>query len=144
MTGRSPMVDERGRGERAENARSRKFWWILGGAGLLGGVLGGVHSVLTMGDFSQGLPAGWAIALAVAFSIGSAVVSIYFFRSIDELELRDNLVACTIGLYFYILVYPAWFLLWKGGLVVEPMHEALFFGTLIAMMAAYFWKKLRP
>ena len=60
------------------------------------------------------------------------------------MERRDNLIAGTIAINFYAIFYPAWFFLWKGGLVREPDHEILFVATVIVMSAAYFWKKLRP
>lgn len=47
-------------------------------------------------------------------------------------------------MYFYTLAYPAWYFLWKGGLVIGPEHEFLFIATLIAMSATYLWKKARP
>lgn len=147
MMGSSSMADDRdrgGRGERAEHERSRKFWWMIAGFGVLGGILGGVHSVLTHGNPAQAMPGSWAIALAVLYAVGLGGGSLYFFRSVDELELRDNLHAALVAIYFYTIVYPVWFILWKGGLVMEPGHEALFIGTLLAMTIAYFWKKLRP
>ena len=138
------MADVEGTGARAEHARSRLFWSVLGGCVLAGAIVGAV-TVAATGDRVGGeMAAGGAIAAALIYAASILGGSWYFFRIIDEVELRDNLIAGTIATYFYGTVYPVWYLLWKGGLTVEPIHEAIFFGTVIAMTIAYLWKKLRP
>jgi hypothetical protein len=138
------MTELKGAGERAEHARSRTFWTVLAVCGALGGIVGGAMVIGTGNRIGGDMTAGWAIAAALLYGVGVVAASWYFFRIIDEVELRDNLIAATVAVYFYTIVYPVWYLLWKGGLIVEPIHEAIFFATLIAMTIAYFWKKLRP
>lgn len=134
---------EAGEGERAAQARSRKFWSIVTALFLAGGVIGAFHAVMTDGNMAGDLPGGAAIAIAAIWAISLTVGSWYFFRSIDELELHDNLWAGTFSLYFYCIAYPVWFVLWKGGLTLEPMHEVMFIATMIVMCASYLWMKVR-
>lgn len=144
MTNSGGSMAEPGEGERAEQTRSKRFWRTLAVLALAGAVIGALHSLLTGGDLSAGLPANWAIVLA-AIWVGSLTIgSWYFHRMIDEVELRDNLWAGTVAVYAYCIAYPAWYFLWKGGVTPEPSHEALFIMTLLVMMAAYLAKKIRP
>lgn len=138
------MSDDRGEGERAEKARSRRFWTILIVLMLAGGVIGGLQSAVTGGDLSRDLPAVWAVVLAAIYLVAVGAGSWYFFRSIDEVEMYENLLAYTVGAYFYATVYPLWYFLWKGGLVIEPVHEGLFLATMFVIGAFYIGKKLRP
>lgn len=144
MTSPKPVMPEPGDGERAEKARKRRFWAIVIGLMVAGGIIGGVQSVLTRGDPSAGLPAFWGIALAVIWFVSVLAGSWFFFKSVDEVEVRDNLFAGTIAAYWYGTIYPVWYFLWKGGVVPEPMHEAIFITTMLAMAAGYLGKKIRP
>ncbi len=137
------MTERAGPGERAEVARRNRFWLMMSGFMLLGAVIGGTL-VAIQNSPSGSLPAIWAIAITVTFVAVLGGGTWYFYRDIDEVERRDNLIAGTIAINFYAIFYPAWFFLWKGGLVREPDHEIVFVATLIVMSAVYFWKKLRP
>jgi hypothetical protein len=134
------MIDRPG--ERAEESRRNRFWLLMAGFMLVGGVIGAALVIVREGDGS--LPAVAAIAVAALLVVALGGGSWYFYRDIDELERRDNLIAGVIALHFYVILYPCWYFLWKGGLVPEPDHEILYIATLIVMTLAYFWKKIRP
>lgn len=129
-------------GERAEKRRRDRFWLLLGGFMLVGGVIGAALAIL--GGSGGSLPAWAAIALVALLIVTLGGGSWYFYRDVDELERRDNFVAAVIALHFYMLFYPCWLLLWKGGLVPAPDHAFLYIATLVVMSLAYFWKKVRP
>jgi hypothetical protein len=132
-----------GPGERAENARRKRFGLIWAGFMLLGGLLGAV--LVALGPDRAGtLPPALAIAAAGLFAIGVPLGSWYFLRDIDEVELRTNLVASMWAMNTYVLLYPTWYILWKGQLVREPNHEILFITTMIVLSLVYFAKKARP
>ncbi|MEP9358250.1 hypothetical protein [Sphingomonas sp. KR3-1] len=131
-----------GPGERAEKARNNRFWALMAGFMLLGGLTGA--ALVVMQHNSGMLPAAVAIAIAVLLTFGVGGGTWYFLRSVDEVERRDNYVAGTIALNFYIIAYANWYFLWKGAVVREPDHEILFIATMVVMSVAYFWKKLRP
>ncbi len=138
--------DTPGAGERATRERSRRIWWIMGGMAAIGFVTGFATAFLEKdegGAFPGALPPAFAIGAALVFVIAVVFGSWRYFRTIDEVERRNNYVGAIWGLNFYVVLYPVWFFLWKGGLVIEPMHEALFVATLVVTMIAYFWTKLR-
>lgn len=138
------MADPKGSGEQVEQQLSRRFWRTLALSSLAGAVVG-VAMVLGTGNNIGGeMPAAWAIGAALVYALGILAASWYFYRFIDEVELRDNLIASTVSVYFYAIAYPVWYLLWKGGLTVEPIHEAIFMATIFVMAVAYLWKKFRP
>ncbi|MES2989559.1 MAG: hypothetical protein V4808_16815 [Pseudomonadota bacterium] len=132
-----------GPGERAEKARQRRFSLIWGGFMVLGGMIGAL--LVALGPDRAGtIPAALAIAAAALFVIAIPLGSWYFLRDVDEVEQRTNMVASIWGLNAYVMLYPAWYILWKGQLVREPDHEILFITTMIVLSLVYFWKKARP
>jgi len=141
MTSREAGMTK-GPGERAEKSRNNRFWGLMAGFMLLGGVIGA--GMVVMEHNSGVLPAAVAIAITVVLTLGVGGGTWYFLGSVDEVERRDNYVASTVGLNFYLILYANWYFLWKGAVVREPGHEAIFIATMIVMAAAYFWKKLRP
>lgn len=132
-----------GPGERAERLRARRYWTISLICGLIGGGVGATLAYLGDND-ARALPAAWAVGITIFYVVGLIFGSWLFFRQTDEVDVRDNLIACTIGIYFYATLYPGWYFLWKGGLVSEPDHQLLFIGTMGVIAATYFWKRLRP
>lgn len=145
MMGAAMEQPEMSDGERAFIAKRRRvrlIWSALIGIGFVLGIATGIDSarIGTGGEISPGM----AIAAVVVLFAGVLGGSWFYFREIDELDLRDNLVACTIGLYFYALVYPSWYALSRGGLVPKTDPELIFVATLIVVTLAYFWKRLRP
>jgi len=129
-------------GERAEVSRRNRFWGLMAGFMLLGGVAGA--TMVVMERNSGSLPAMLAIGLVVLLTLGVLAGGWWFLRDIDEVERRDNYIACTVALNFYLVVYANWYFLWKGAVVREPDHEILFLATMIVMAGAYSWKKIRP
>jgi len=130
-----------GPGERAEKSRSNRFWGLMGGFMLLGGVIG---AALVLLERDGGLPGWAAIGIVVLLVVGLGGGSWYFYRRIDEVERSANLWGAAVALHFYLIGYASWYFLWKGALVPEPDHEALYIATLIVMTLAYLWKKVRP
>lgn len=140
------MAGAPGEGERALQARKRK---VVGSVILLmlgGAVVGFATSVGSGGASLLTAPmAPWlAIAATVVLLITLSWGSWRFFQVVDEVELRDNYIASTFGLYAYISVYFSWSLLWRGQLLPEPQHFVLFCITMVFTLIAYLWMKFRP
>ena len=131
-----PDVDK-GEGEARERARLRKRHTIMA-ALLIPGFLIGVY----VGKTDQGaLIDGTGGALWPALSI---ILSILYLAaicggtfllnsSVDEHEKYNSYKAVSSAGGVYIMVYPVWFLLWKGGFVLEPIHWVLFVGFWLAL-----------
>jgi hypothetical protein len=115
-------------GEAAEQARKwRKWRWfgLLFAAGFAGGFAAGF---LEEGTLWEG--GNWPPAFAIAFAVGYTLLIVlgarFLQRDTDEFELARQYKAVAFAAGAYVLGYPVWFALWKGGLVAEPHHLILF------------------
>ena len=61
----------------------------------------------------------------------------------DELERQNNYRAAAFAGTVYIVAYPVWFLLWKGGFVPEPIHWMLFGLFWAALCISYLYYRFR-
>lgn len=146
MTTKIIMADrDIGPGERASRARSRRIMTTIGAL-----VLGGFILGLVAAFVEREVPGGIG-TFPPAFSVGAVLMYLAlvgggcwrYYRSIDELELKNNYVGGLWGINVYMTIYPCWWLLWKGGMVPEPLHEVVFVITFVSTMIAYFWHKFR-
>lgn len=146
MMERIIMADRNiGPGEQANKARSRRILTTMAAlvfGGFVVGFTGAMVEQKVPGDVGT-FPPGFAIAATVFFLALIIGGSWRYFRSIDELEKKNNYVGAIWGANIYLTVYPAWYMLWKGGLVREPMHEALFVVMIFSTFVAYLWHKYR-
>jgi hypothetical protein len=138
-----------GEGELRERARRRRFWTVIGciaAAGMLTGFVSGFFAGYNQvppdqvwASVPDGLAIGFVAAALIAFNIGCWA----FVRSIDEVELVDNLWGSTVGFYIYAMLFPAWWVLSEAGVVAEPKHWFIFAASLGAGGIAYLWRKWR-
>ena len=135
-----------GEGERIEERRRRRKYWIIGGSftvGLAAGVTVGLHE----GEDLFAMPVSWppAMAIGLAFAYVVAVIGggLAMARHTDEVERQVQYKAVAFAALLYALVYPVWLCLWFGGLVPEPMHGALFLVFWFGMIAGSLFYKFR-
>lgn len=134
------MSSTMGEGERADRRRRARARVIL----LVSLVLAVGIIALTVIFKQSGhaiAPAG-AIGVTLLYLAGIAV-SWRGARFSDEVEMRSTHRALAWATIAYILVYPGWYFLWRGGLVPEPSHETLFLGVMVVTMLSYLWAKIR-
>lgn len=146
MTRSTTMANEVKDGLAAARARTRRqriILFTLMGAGAVVGFFSGLFEA-EGGAFLEGIPAAWAITASTITTLALVYGSWRYYRATDELDQRDNLWASAVAINFYFVFYANWYLLWRGGLVREPQHEALAVATFAAMLLAYGYKKLRP
>jgi hypothetical protein len=132
---------EPGLGEQAE-ARLRRRQLVMIAASLVAATLIMMLAAMFKQSGGRIAPLG-GVAIAAVYVIASGLSIWRSCRLSDEVEARHSRRAVMSAFCFYFLTYPAWYFLWKGGLVIEPLHEAMFAGTVFVLMAAYFWNKLR-
>ncbi len=137
---------ERGIGETAERARLKRLLLILGLCGLVGFVPGffiGYTDHESLFDESTDWPAWLSIGLPVLL-IGTAVIGgLRAQRHYDELQRLILYKTVSFAAAAYFFSYPAWFFLWKGGFLPEPMHGALFGIFYVAFIAGFLFNRFR-
>lgn len=139
---------ERGEGERLHSERRKRFWRIMGGLLLLGFVTGMVGGfALRVSDAGT---AGWPAWAPLAGTVGVVLVAIgvaygswRFFIDVDEVEVADNLWGSLFGFYFYAILFPSWWALYKLDQVREPNNWAIFISSMVAALLVYGYRKVR-
>jgi hypothetical protein len=137
----------RGEGERREAARRRKRWLIvavLAGIGFFPGLyVGFQHGAAA----AQSRPLVWSPTVA-ALLAGLYLVAVaggaFLMNSVmDEVERQRGYKAVSFAGAALMVVYPTWFLLWKGGFVAEPVHWMLFVLFWLSLALASLWYRFR-
>jgi hypothetical protein len=118
---------------------------VITAALLIPGFLIGVYVGKTdQGAFIDGsggvLWPALSIVLAMIYLVAICGGAFLLNSSIDEHEKYNSYKAVSAAGCLYIVVYPVWFLLWKGGFVIEPIHWVLFvtFWLSLAGSAIYY------
>lgn len=136
----------KGEGEQLHAERRKRFWLILGGLGVVGGIVGAVGQVAIEMSKGGNLPS-WASAVGGVGVIVAAILvalgSWRFFATVDELELADNLWGTLVGYYWYAILFPSWWALDNLGWVPEPNHWAIFVTSMVVATIVYFYRKWR-
>jgi hypothetical protein len=127
----------RGEGERLDSARRRRRWLLVGGLALVG-ILPGFYLGYREGAAAAGSqPLVWspflAALLAGLYLVAVVGGGLLLNKVTDEVERQNGYRAASFAGLALMLVYPVWFLLWKGGFAAEPVHWILF---------ALFWLSL--
>jgi len=136
----------RGEGERREGAMRRGRLWLIGGlfaVGLVSGFyVGKTEALSAKAGVSLWTPE-LAIALTAAFLLAMVVGSLLMNRVMDEHERQRAYKASAAAGAALLFVYPPWYFLWKGGLLPEPMHLALFSLFWVALALSTLWYRFR-
>jgi drug/metabolite transporter (DMT)-like permease len=130
----------------AAERRQRARWRRLLGLAVASGVATALAFAFTRTGESYGagtLAPELTIAGAVVYVLLMVFGSYAMTRVTDEVEIHNNVVGLAAGGGALLLAYPPWWMLWRGGLVPEPTHGALFFLMFGAALAVYAWKKYR-
>lgn len=132
-----------GVGEQREAARMRQIWLLYAVLAVV--VFIAMRLMLHSPHHPETatLSTGVALGVAAMYLIVTVAGSFIYFRRIDEVALHQNYWSNTVGTYVIVCGYPAWYLLWRGGFVPEPSHEALFIILSLTISAAYLWRKAR-
>ena len=135
-----------GEGERRELDRDRYTKIVKGvlfGIGLCCGAAVGYYVASNDFDLSAQWPPALAAGIAVLYLLAMLFGSIALSRSMDEVEKARQYKAVAFAGAVYLVVYPVWFALWKGGFVIEPIHWALFAGFWVSLAGAAAYYRIR-
>ena len=134
------MTETDGAGTALERRHRRLHWTLL---------LGGLALAIVLGSAGRAFTgAGGTIAPAVAVLVAGGLVLLMsvgtwvYFRSVDDIEWANNHAACFWGFNAFMIAYPTWHVIWKGGLVPRPDATAIYLGAATIALAAYLWKRL--
>jgi hypothetical protein len=132
----------------APTARERRNRNVLIVCGALGGVMGAMLSLLGPTPFSaftnDPLPAWFALALTAVTVLLIPALSYYWHkRVVDEQEAAAYSKGALLGLYVFWIGAPAWWFLWRGGLVPAPNGIIIYFATVAVAGAIWMWGKYR-
>lgn len=133
--------DSRSEGEILHARHRARFWKLIGALGLVGIVGGIVGGYVRSHEGADTVGTGIGVA-GVALAVALMVYGTWkFFRTVDEVEVVDNLWASLIGFYVYAIMLPAWWALDKLGVAPEPNHWAIYATTITIAGFAYFYRK---
>jgi hypothetical protein len=137
----------RGEGERQETARRRKRLTIFAALAFVGFVPGlylGYNDGAALDEIRSGhWPPVLVIVLSGLYLLGMLASGLLLRGVTDEVERQNSYKAASFAGWALMLVYPIWFLLWRGGLVPEPIHWVLFAVFWLSLLLASLWYRFR-
>ena len=146
MMVKAEEIEGGGSGEALERSRrSRKVWLIgvLVAAGFVGGFLSGYTQADALFDSTRTWPPALGVGLAILYLVAVVGGGVLLSRYTDEFERMAQYRATTAGAVAYIVVYPVWLLLWKSGLVPEPMHFIIYLLFMAVVLIASLFYRVR-
>lgn len=136
-----------GEGERREAARRRKRWWIVAALCAIGFVPGLYVGMQHGAAAAESQPLVWSPTMAALLAglhlVAVAGGGILMNSVMDEVERQRSYKAVSFAGAALMVVYPTWFLLWKGGFVAEPVHWMLFVLFWASLALASLWYRFR-
>jgi hypothetical protein len=137
----------RGEGERRDSARRRKRWVIIVALAVAGFVPGLYLGYNDGAALAESRPAVWTPMLSlglIALYLAAIIGGGFLLRSVtDEVERQNAAKAASFAGMALMVVYPVWFMLWKGGFVPEPVHWMLFILFWLSLALASLWYRFR-
>ena len=137
---------ERGTGEALERAARRKKMLIVGGLALAGFFPGFYlgysenDELLRVGDK---WPPELALVLAAVYLVAVIGGALLLKRQTDEVALAQQYKATALAGSMLVIVYPLWYILWKGGFVTEPMHLVIYVLFLLTALGGMLYYRFR-
>lgn len=124
--------------------RARKVLWA---SFALGAVIGFAVVISDARALSSGLlyqgpiPAWVAVTLTAVFIFVLPWLSWLWKRSIDEHERTSAFIAAEVAAFAFMTLVPAWWLLWRGGLLPAPDLIIIYFGFTLIYSLVWLYRK---
>ena len=134
----------RGEGERHEAERRRRRWMIVSAlavAGFIPGLYLGYNDGAALAESRSPVwPPALSLGLACLYLVAVIGGGLVLSKVTDEVERLNGYKAASFAGMALMVVYPVWFLLWRGGFVAEPVHWMLFllFWLSLALASLYY------
>jgi hypothetical protein len=129
--------------------RSRNILLFSCGLGMLIGIILAGSDMMSASDdplsvlSDSPIPPALAIGMTMFLVLVMPLLSWQWQKSIDEHEREAYQVGAVAAAYMFLILAPAWWLLWRGGLVPEPDGIILYFTFNFTFLIVWFWKKYR-
>lgn len=136
----------RGAGERAETMRRRKRYAVVAvlfAAGLFTGFWVGSSNPESLFDRETGWDPAMSLLFTAIFLVAIIGSSIVLHGNTDEVQRQAQYKAVAFAGGIYMILYPSWFMLWKGAHVPEPHHGLLFVIFWLCLAGASLWYRYR-
>ena len=147
MSKAAPMSDgPRGEGERADALRRRKRYAVIAvlfAAGLFSGFYVGKTDPQSLFNAEASWNPAVSLLLTAVFLLAVVGGGFALHGNTDEVERQGQYKAVSLAAAVYMLLYPSWFMLWKGGHVPEPNHGILFVVFWLSLACASLWYRFR-
>jgi len=139
-------VDARpGPGEAAARAKARArtrrmVLLALGGAaiGFVTALVEGKGARVLQGST---IPPLMAVVGALTLLVLPVIAAWRYSKDLDEVQRQDYQAVGAIAANTFLIGYPIWLILWKGGLVPEPIHWVMFLAVFATTIVAGIWRK---
>ena len=146
MLERSVTEPGRGKGEALERANRRRKFMIVGGLAVAG-FFPGFYLGYTENDELLQVGDKWppeiALILAAVYLVAVLTGAVLLKRQTDEVQLAQQTRGTALAGSMFVLVYPLWYILWKGGFVPEPMHAVIYVLFLLTALGGMLYYRFR-
>jgi hypothetical protein len=137
----------RGEGERHEAARRRSRWLIVGALFVAGIVPGFYLGYQDGAALAESRTAVWPRPLVAAL-IGFYLLAVVgggmlLNRVADDFDRQVGYKTVSFAGTVLMIVYPVWYVLWRGDLVREPVHWVLFLLFWLSLVLAGLFYRFR-
>jgi hypothetical protein len=135
-----------GPGEQRERAVRRRRRLVFGALFTVSGLAGfyvGFNEAEALFNGGTAWSPELSLILTALFFVAMIGGSVLIKDSMDEVERQASYKAVAFAGAAYIMVYPVWFLLWKGGFVGEPVHWVLFALFWLSLALSSLWYRFR-
>jgi hypothetical protein len=136
----------KGEGERREAAVRRRRIVVIGAlfaAGLVTGFYAGFREGAALAGADGTWPPAMALALTALYLVALVGGTLVLNGVMDEHERQRTYKAASFASSVLVSIYPVWFLLWKGGFVVEPIHWVMYIIFMLGLGLAMLWYRFR-
>jgi hypothetical protein len=137
----------RGEGERRDAARRRTRLAIIIALAVAGFIPGLYLGYNDGAAFFENRPSVWSptfsLGLAVLYLVAVLGGGLLLRNVTDEVERQNGYKAASFAGMALMIVYPVWYLLWRGGFVAEPVHWMLFFIFWLSLALASLYYRFR-
>jgi uncharacterized membrane protein YidH (DUF202 family) len=93
-------------------------------------------------SYDKPIPISFSIFFVISWSIVTPIITwLWYSRAIDEQESNAYRDGGNYAAHAYMFIVPAWWMLWRAGLVTEPNGIIIFFVFIIIWSIIWLWKK---